>query len=46
MGANKTVSKPGNGSGQLSFHGLLGRPADLVGGLTQIAIGDEEDGFL
>jgi hypothetical protein len=24
----------------------LGRPADLVGGLTQIAIGDEKDGFL
>jgi hypothetical protein len=46
MGANEAVAKPGNGSGELSLHGLLGRPADLVGGLAQIAIGEEEDGFL
>jgi len=24
---------------------VLGGPADFVGGLTEVAIGDEEDGF-
>ena len=45
MGADEFVTERGDDLGELFFHGGLGGPALLVGGLAQIAVGDEVDGF-
>ena len=45
MGANELIPRRRDGFGQLFFHRLLRRPADLVGAEAQIAVGDELDLF-
>ena len=42
VAANERPAGGGEGSRQIRFHLLLGRPADLVGPLPQIATGDED----
>ena len=45
VGADEPVAELGDGGGEALLHGALGRPADFVGGVAQIAVGDEENGF-
>lgn len=45
MGADELVAELRNGGGERRFHGTLGWPADFVGGLAEVAVGDEENGF-
>jgi hypothetical protein len=43
MGADQFATEFGDGGRQGLLHGMLGGPADFVGGLAEIAAGDEED---
>lgn len=43
MGADEFVAKGGNDFGELLFHFGLGRPTGFVGGLAEVAVGDEID---
>jgi hypothetical protein len=45
MGALYGTSGAADGSDDGCFDGFLSRPALLIGGETQIAAGDEKDGF-
>jgi len=45
VGADEFVAERGDCFGELFFHRRLERPGDLVSGLAQVAVGDEEDGF-
>ncbi len=45
MCAHELVPEVRHRGGELLFHRGLGRPAFLVGGEAQVAIGDEQDGF-
>ena len=46
MGADEPAAETGDGCGELLFHGRLGGPARFIGRRAQIAVGDEQDGFL
>jgi hypothetical protein len=46
MGADELVAEPGDGGGELPLHRLLAGPGFFVGGLAQVTVGDEQDGFL
>lgn len=45
VGADEFVAERGDGGGELFLHGALSGPADFVGGIAQVAVGDEENGF-
>jgi hypothetical protein len=45
MRADELVAELGDGGGEGLLHRVLGGPADFVGGLTEVAVGDEENGF-
>jgi hypothetical protein len=45
MGADEFVAEFGDGGGEGLLHRVLGGPADFVGGLAEVAVGDEEDGL-
>jgi len=45
VGADEFVAKVGDGGGEGLFHFLLGGPADGVGGVAEVAVGDQRDGF-
>jgi hypothetical protein len=45
VGADEFVTEPSHGGGERLLHRVLGGPADFVGGLAEIAVGDEKDGF-
>ena len=45
VGADEFVTKLSHGGGECLLHRVLGGPADFVGGLAEVAVGDEEDGF-
>jgi hypothetical protein len=46
VGAAHGIALLLQGSGELSFHSLLGGPALLVGGQAEVTAGEEEDFFL
>jgi len=45
VGADELVAKFRHRGGERLFHGGLRGPAQLVGGGTEIAVGDEKDGI-
>jgi hypothetical protein len=46
MGTDEFVAERGDDLGQMLFHGGLGGPAFFVGGLAEVAVGDEIDALL
>jgi hypothetical protein len=46
MGADELVAELGDSGGELPLHRLLAGPGFFVGGLAQVTVGDEQDGFL
>ena len=45
MGANEFVAELGHGGSELLLHRLLEGPSVFVGGLAEITVGDELNGF-
>ena len=45
MGADELVAEFRDGGGEGLLHRVLGGPADFVGGLAEVAVSDEQNGF-
>ena len=45
VGADEFVTESSQGGGERLLHRVLGGPANLVSGLSEVAVGDEQDSF-